>query len=361
MKCPHCGFENEEDEKVCVSCGKWIHGLMDVPDSEEESENNKSYGAVYHIERKEDQEKGNGGESDEESETKEQTYSKDWREELKQRVKEIKEKKKQGKKDSVESTEEEALEEEMDSEEVEEAEEEKTPVKAKKPTKKQRPAAKKQAPTKEEPNLFSMEEDEEKEESSPPEPSESKKEFPDEKAYPDDLKDLVEEYEPLSEEVYEEPLKEEEEEKAVVAAETDIADKEVIVKSRFFAGVFDLMILAILYLAIVYSTIKIMGINYLVLLKSAPIPLTGLLLLLSLAYFVYFTGFSGQTIGKMALKIRVISNRNGRVSFPMAFLRWIGYLISAGILFLGFLWITFDNEARGWHDKIAGTRVEIYY
>jgi len=106
---------------------------------------------------------------------------------------------------------------------------------------------------------------------------------------------------------------------------------------------------------------KILGMDYITLLKSAPFPLAGLLLLLTMAYFVYFTGFSGQTMGKMALKIRVVSITNARVSFPKAFLRWFGYIISAGFLLLGFLWITFDNEARGWHDKIAGTRVEIYY
>jgi uncharacterized RDD family membrane protein YckC len=360
MKCPHCGFDNEGGEKICASCGKWMEALLDTEDSDEEPEDDKTYGAIYNIERREDEQQESGEEADAASDIKEHPYSKDWREELKQRVKEIKEKKEKEKESDLETKEEEVADEETLSEEREEIEEEKIPVKAVKPDKKQKPVAKKEAATKKEPTLFSMEEDKTTEKSTAAESSAAKKRPPDEKAYPDDLKNLVEEYEPLSEEVYEEPLKEEEEE-AVIAPEKEIADKEIIVKSRFFAGVFDLMILAIIYLAIIFSTIKIMGTDYLVLLKSAPLPLVGLLLLLSMTYFVYFTGFSGQTIGKMALKIRVISNRNGRVSFPVAFLRWVGYLISAGIVFLGFLWITFDNEARGWHDKIAGTRVEIYY
>jgi uncharacterized RDD family membrane protein YckC len=36
--------------------------------------------------------------------------------------------------------------------------------------------------------------------------------------------------------------------------------------------------------------------------------------------------------------------------------RHVGYVIS-GILFLGFLWILFDNRRQGWHDKLAGTIV----
>jgi uncharacterized RDD family membrane protein YckC len=359
MKCPHCGFDNEGGEKICASCGKWMEALLDTEDSDEEPEDDKTYGAIYHIERKADEQQESEEEADAAGEIKEQAYSKDWREELKQRVKEIKEKKEKEKSSDLEIKEEEVAEDETLSAEMEEIEEEKIPVKAVKPDKKQKPEAKKEATTKKEPTLFSLEEDKTIEKSTAAESSAAKKRSPDEKAYPADLKNLVEEYEPLSEEVYEEPLKEEEE--AVIAPERDIADKEIIVKSRLFAGIFDLMILAIIYLAIIFSTIKITGTDYLVLLKSAPLPLAGLLLLLSMTYFVYFTGFSGQTIGKMALKIRVISNRNGRVSFPLAFLRWVGYLISAGILFLGFLWITFDNEARGWHDKIAGTRVEIYY
>ena len=34
----------------------------------------------------------------------------------------------------------------------------------------------------------------------------------------------------------------------------------------------------------------------------------------------------------------------------------LAYLISA-ILFLGYLWILFDNRRQGFHDKIAGTFV----
>jgi uncharacterized RDD family membrane protein YckC len=41
----------------------------------------------------------------------------------------------------------------------------------------------------------------------------------------------------------------------------------------------------------------------------------------------------------------------------VAFLRWVGYIISAAGICLGFIWIIFDRKKQGWHDKIAGTVV----
>lgn len=371
MKCPHCGFENKEGEEICSSCGKEIKVPEEISLPDEEPENEPSYGAIYHLESKD----SNGEESEEEEVSlKKASLSKDWKQELKQRVKEIKEKKAKEKKHAVkEEASAEAIEEadysppahektEPSSEPMEQDKEEEGLARKKK--KKSTPAEK-ELDIKEELPLFSLDEEEfvppEGKESPPQEPPSPKEEIKEEKAFPDELQKFVESYEPLDEGVYEEPLKQEVEEKAEIRAEMDVTDREVIIKSRLFAGIFDLLILAIFYLAIIFFTMKIMGTDYITLLKAAPLPLAGLLLLLTFAYFVYFTGFSGQTIGKMALKIRVISVPDGRVTFPRAFMRWVGYLISAAFLLLGFLWITFDSEARGWHDKIAGTRVEIYY
>ena len=34
-----------------------------------------------------------------------------------------------------------------------------------------------------------------------------------------------------------------------------------------------------------------------------------------------------------------------------------GLVLSIAVVFLGVLWIAFDRQRRGWHDRIAGTRV----
>ncbi len=81
--------------------------------------------------------------------------------------------------------------------------------------------------------------------------------------------------------------------------------------------------------------------------------------LIGIIYYVYFWGSSGQTPGKRIMGLRVIGRDGGTggIGYGAAFLRWIGYIISAVVIFIGFLWIIWDPERQGWHDKIAGTHV----
>ncbi len=80
-------------------------------------------------------------------------------------------------------------------------------------------------------------------------------------------------------------------------------------------------------------------------------------LILSLVYFTYFHASTGQTIGKKFLKIKVIQTSGEPLNYKIAFIRWAGYLISEFAIFLGFIWVVFDKNKQGWHDKIAGTYV----
>ncbi len=74
-------------------------------------------------------------------------------------------------------------------------------------------------------------------------------------------------------------------------------------------------------------------------------------------YFTYFHGNTGQTPGKMLLGLQVLQATGERVTYGIAFLRWVGYIISKMFFWLGFIWIGFDHKKRGWHDYIAGTVV----
>ena len=78
-----------------------------------------------------------------------------------------------------------------------------------------------------------------------------------------------------------------------------------------------------------------------------------------LVYFSYFDGSErGQTLGKMALGIRVIDFRSGGpIGFGRGFIRWLGRIVSSIPCFLGYLWALWDKEKQGWHDKIATTVV----
>jgi uncharacterized RDD family membrane protein YckC len=80
-------------------------------------------------------------------------------------------------------------------------------------------------------------------------------------------------------------------------------------------------------------------------------------LLLHMFYFTLFHAWSGQTIGKMIMGIKVVGNENKPASLSVAFLRWSGYILSFVPLAAGFLWAAVDKNRCAWHDRLARTRV----
>ena len=66
----------------------------------------------------------------------------------------------------------------------------------------------------------------------------------------------------------------------------------------------------------------------------------------------------GMTPGKRLLGMRVIREDGTPAGFILMLIReTIGKFISGMILSLGFLWILFDKENQGWHDKLMSTYV----
>ncbi len=84
--------------------------------------------------------------------------------------------------------------------------------------------------------------------------------------------------------------------------------------------------------------------------------LFGLALLLNLVYYVILTA-RGATLGKKVFGLKVVKKDGTLPGLGRALLRQtVGYFVSS-IFGLGFLWIAFDPQRQGWHDKIAGTYV----
>ena len=75
-------------------------------------------------------------------------------------------------------------------------------------------------------------------------------------------------------------------------------------------------------------------------------------------YYWLFTGLKGQTLGKMAVGIKVVNAQGDIIGLGAAAMREIlGKTLSAIALYIGFFWIAGDRQKQGWHDKIAGTYV----
>jgi uncharacterized RDD family membrane protein YckC len=85
--------------------------------------------------------------------------------------------------------------------------------------------------------------------------------------------------------------------------------------------------------------------------------LGGIAPLADLAYFLCFWSTTGATVGMLALQIRVVRADGQPLSALTGLMRYAGYLLSIIALFLGLLWVLWDREKQGWHDKLAGTVV----
>jgi uncharacterized RDD family membrane protein YckC len=80
--------------------------------------------------------------------------------------------------------------------------------------------------------------------------------------------------------------------------------------------------------------------------------------LVTIGYFVYFHGTTGQTPGDAALSVRVVGKDDGEpIGYGRAFVRWLVSLVSGVVILLGYLWMLWDGEKQTWHDKAANSVV----
>ena len=82
-----------------------------------------------------------------------------------------------------------------------------------------------------------------------------------------------------------------------------------------------------------------------------------LCLVVALGYFAAMWTWRGTTIGGIVLGLKVTRVDGQPVTFTIALVRALAAAFSVVVLFLGFLWIAWDRENQGWHDRIAGTVV----
>ncbi|MFA6189122.1 MAG: RDD family protein [Sulfuricurvum sp.] len=79
---------------------------------------------------------------------------------------------------------------------------------------------------------------------------------------------------------------------------------------------------------------------------------------IKIVYQTFFTMQYGATLGKIAMKIRVIEVKTlSNPGFLSAFNRAVFRVVSEALLYLGFIWAFLDPYRRSWHDLTAKTVV----
>jgi uncharacterized RDD family membrane protein YckC len=85
--------------------------------------------------------------------------------------------------------------------------------------------------------------------------------------------------------------------------------------------------------------------------------ITAFNIVFGMAYSGFFLGKYAATPGKMACGLKVIRADGTEMTFLRGAMRYLGEFVSTIICFIGYIMVAFDEEKRGLHDRICGTRV----
>jgi uncharacterized RDD family membrane protein YckC len=90
--------------------------------------------------------------------------------------------------------------------------------------------------------------------------------------------------------------------------------------------------------------------------------LTGIILFVLICW-LYSAGltssWSGGTVGKRIMGLKVVDFEGNRLSFRHATIRFIAKIFAGLILFIGFFMIHYSGTKQGLHDRFAGTYVVV--
>jgi uncharacterized RDD family membrane protein YckC len=126
---------------------------------------------------------------------------------------------------------------------------------------------------------------------------------------------------------------------------------------RLLAGMIDLFFVGLIQLTLFYLTTHLVAQRVGALPRSALVSMGLVGAVLGAGYFLFFWSLSGQTLGKLLTGSRVVDRRGRALGFGRAALRLAGTLVAAIPFGAGFIGLWTDPERRGWHDRIAGSKV----
>lgn len=126
---------------------------------------------------------------------------------------------------------------------------------------------------------------------------------------------------------------------------------------RMVSGAIDLVFVSLIQLTLFYLTTHLVAQRVGALPRSALVAMGLVGAVMAAGYFLFFWSLSGQTLGKLLTGSRVVDRRGGALGFGRAALRLVATLVAALPLGAGFIGLWTDAGRRGWHDRIAGTKV----
>jgi uncharacterized RDD family membrane protein YckC len=126
---------------------------------------------------------------------------------------------------------------------------------------------------------------------------------------------------------------------------------------RAVAAIIDHGILLGIDMVVLYFTLRLTDLTFADWRVLPWLPLAAFLLSLKVAYLSAFTTAGGQTIGKMATHIRVVSEDGGGLDPGRSLRRAVLGLVSIATAGAPFLTAVTDPLRRGVHDRASGTRV----
>jgi uncharacterized RDD family membrane protein YckC len=126
---------------------------------------------------------------------------------------------------------------------------------------------------------------------------------------------------------------------------------------RILGGLIDLLFVTLIQLTLFYLTTHLVAQRLVALPSSALVAMGVVGGVLAAGYFLFFWSLSGKTLGKLLTGGRIVDRCGKALGFGRAGMRLLGLFLALLPLGAGFLGIWTDAERRGWHDRIAGSKV----
>ncbi len=127
---------------------------------------------------------------------------------------------------------------------------------------------------------------------------------------------------------------------------------------RLMSMVYDLLILAAIWLLIGFIHAGIIGVENLQDTQALRVTLFPALLGATFLFYYWFWSHGGQTLGMRAWRLQVVDARlqGHPVNLAQCLSRFLIAILSIGCFGLGYFWVFISASGDTWHDGLSNTR-----